>query len=288
MKNFNLYESFSFIDDDILEQSEQKSKKILMYNWKKWGTLVACCLIMIAAFAMPNLPTSSSPDKPQTNPDGNIKKYGVSDTDTPQPQDITQASVDTQDGTKKHPASTDTEDGAKKRPTNAIDETLTLFEAQKVKYLGAYMLSKGPSDFSLESIQHYQDDTSNYLNELWTKGGDSFDEISWRVSLYDETYANYITSVADTKNYDLSLYPFPLADSVPEELFGIVEHPIFHIEELTLDVVNRRAYSFDNDNDTNEIRMSFGVLYDDIVVEVTTKGISSKWLYEQLIKLKTR
>lgn len=96
---------------------------------------------------------------------------------------------------------------------------------------------------------------------------------------------NRVTSVDDTQNYDLSLYPFPLADSVPEELFEIVDHPIFNIDELTLEAVNRRAYSINESNDTSEIRMAFGVRYGDIVVEVTTKGVLPEWVYNRLTNI---
>lgn len=51
--------------------------------------------------------------------------------------------------------------------------------------------------------------------------------MSWRISCYDKSMAARVTPVEDVRNYDLSLYPFPLADFVPEELFEMVDHPIF-------------------------------------------------------------
>lgn len=164
-----------------------------------------------------------------------------------------------------------------------IDETMTLEEAKRSEPFGCYMLSEAPSGFTVETIRRYQDETANYLSGLWTKGEGSFDEISWRVSFYDDTMESRVTSVDDTQNYDLSLYPFPLADSVPEELFEIVDHPIFDIDELTLEAVNRRAYTINESNDTDGIRMTFGVRYGDVVVEITTKGVSAQWIYDQLI-----
>ena len=60
---------------------------------------------------------------------------------------------------------------------------------------------------------------------------------------YDESMAGRVTAVEDRENYDMGLYPIPLADSVPEELWEIVGHPIFRAEELTLEAVQRRVIS---------------------------------------------
>ena len=47
MNRTDLYRSFNDMDDDILERSE-KSKKMSMYVWKRWGTIAACfCLLVI-------------------------------------------------------------------------------------------------------------------------------------------------------------------------------------------------------------------------------------------------
>ena len=72
---------------------------------------------------------------------------------------------------------------------------------------------------------------------------------------------------------------------MPEELFAIVDHPIFRIGELTQEAVSRRAYSFSESGDSGKIRMSFGVCYGDVVVEVTAKGVPVEWVYEQLVEL---
>jgi len=68
-------------------------------------------------------------------------------------------------------------------------------------------------------------------------------------------------------------------------LFEIVDHPIFNMDELTLEAINRRAYSINESNDTSAIRMTFGVRYGDVVVEVTTKGVSAQWIYDQLVNV---
>ena len=58
-------------------------------------------------------------------------------------------------------------------------------------------------------------------------------DLNWGVFELKERDKARITSVADTENYDLALYPIPRGDSVPEELWEIVDRPIFLFEELT-------------------------------------------------------
>lgn len=249
-------EAMSELDNKYIDEAILYKKKARKHRWMKPGALVACfSLMLVAAFSTLHFMQSSDISIPQSQPNTSI-------------------SSSTQDEAAKHESQ-----------NVVIDETMTLEEAQRLEPFGGYMLSEVPSGFTAETIQRYQDENTNYLLGLWTKGEGSFDEISWRVSFYDETMGNRVTSVYDTRNYDLSLYPSPLADSVPEELFEIVDHPIFNIDELTLEAVNRRAYSISQSNDTNETRMSFGVRYGDIVVEITTKGVSPEWIYDQLINV---
>lgn len=163
-------------------------------------------------------------------------------------------------------------------------ETLTLQEGLETETLGAYLLAEAPRGFRLESLKRTLE--GDILFGVWIKSG-AYDEIDWKVSLYSEADANRMTTAADTRNYDMSLYPIPLCESVPEELRQIVDHPIFSIDELTQDVVNRRAYYVNDSGDTAGARMTFGVLYGEVLVEVTTKGVSPEWLYEQLSSLKS-
>ena len=164
-------------------------------------------------------------------------------------------------------------------------ETLTLQEGLETETLGAYLLAEAPRGFQVESVKLSRESKGDILFSVWIKSG-AYDEIDWKVSLYSEADANRVTTAADTRNYDMGLYPIPLCESVPEELRQIVDHPIFSIDELTQDVVNRRAYYVNDSGDTAGARMSFGVLFGEVLVEVTTKGVSPEWLYEQLSSLK--
>lgn len=159
------------------------------------------------------------------------------------------------------------------------NEILTLSEAIKDSDFGSYMLADTPAGYNTESIRRYIDQNSNFLSGLWTHG---YNSLSWQVYYLSGNDSARITDVADTANYDLSLYPIPRAESVPKELREIVDNPIFRFEELTLDVIYKRAYTINDSGDLEGYRMHFSVLYGDIIVDISTKGISPEWLFEQL------
>lgn len=164
-----------------------------------------------------------------------------------------------------------------------FDRALTQAEALDDPDFGPYMLNTIPAGFTEESIRRYKDQNLDYLSGLWTRG---YDSLGWKVSYFSEDDAARLTSVEDTENYDLSLYPIPRADSVPEELWAIVNDPIFDADELTLDAVYARAYKINDAGDTDGWRMDFSVKYGNILVYVNTKGVTPEWVYEQLIRLR--
>lgn len=160
-----------------------------------------------------------------------------------------------------------------------ISKNLTFSEALKDESFGMYMPSSVPNGFKSENIQRFKDQKSDFLSGVWTHG---YDDLRWKISYLGEGNDDRITSVKDKRNYDLSLYPVPRADSVPDELREIVDNPIFRIDELPLDAVKARAYTLDDAGDSNSYRMHFSVLYRDVLVEISSKGISPEWMYNQL------
>lgn len=159
------------------------------------------------------------------------------------------------------------------------DRQITWAEASADEQFGDLWLTVLPAGFTEESIRRHKDMLNDYLSGLWTKG---LDQLSWRVWYVTEEDQARMTSVADKENYDLSLYPIPRAESVPEALFQVVNDPIFDIEELTLEAVLCRAYTVEDVGDSGGVRMMFSVRYGDKLVSVSTKGVDPQWLYEQL------
>lgn len=158
----------------------------------------------------------------------------------------------------------------------------TLSEAQSEPDFGQYMPSQLPAGFEEAAIRRFKFQNANYLSGLWSKG---LDDLSWVVSPYTEADARRLTGINEKENYDLSLYPIPRADSVPDGLREIVDDPIFAAEELTLDAIYCRAYKISDAGDTDGWRMRFSVRYGDIIVSVSAKGVEPEWLYQQLVNL---
>lgn len=163
------------------------------------------------------------------------------------------------------------------------EDRLSLDEARADIDFGAYLPRTLPDGFVFKDALRYINQVQNSLYVNWTKG---MGYINWRVSLLDDNDKTRITSVADTKNYDLALYPIPRADSVPDELREVVNNPIFLINELTLDVVQVRTYETSDAGDEPGQRMHFSVLDGDILVELNVKGVSSEVIFDILQQIK--
>ena len=159
------------------------------------------------------------------------------------------------------------------------DRSLFHEEALALESFGSYFLSSIPDGFTEESIHHFRDQKTEYLSGLWTR---NYDELYWKVSYLTEEDRSRLTHEEETQRYDLSLYPIPRADSVPEELREVVDNPIFYAEELSSELVWARAYKTGEQGDSNGWRMSFSVLYGDMVVTVRSKGVDPDWIYKQL------
>lgn len=159
------------------------------------------------------------------------------------------------------------------------DEKFTIEQAYEDEIFGKYVPKNIPSGFSLISASRFVNQSTDSLTCIWEKG---MDEIWWVASIPKETDMSLITKVSDTKNYDMSLYKIPLADSVPKELMEIVSNPIFKIEELTPEAVKARAYKINDAGDTSGCRLNLGVLYDDVLVDITSKGADPEWVYNML------
>lgn len=159
------------------------------------------------------------------------------------------------------------------------DRSLFHEEALALESFGSYFLSSIPDGFTEESIHHFRDQKTEYLSGLWTR---NYDELYWKVSYLTEEDRSRLTHEEETQRYDLSLYPIPRADSVPTELWEVVDDPIFYGDELTPDLIWARAYKTNDSGDSTGWRMKFSVLYGDMVIHIRTKGIDPAWIYEQL------
>jgi hypothetical protein len=159
------------------------------------------------------------------------------------------------------------------------NDSLSLAEARADADFGIYIPETLPKGFGFESANRFINQERNTLFVNWTKG---MSYISWQISMMKDNDKTRITSVADTRNYDLAFYPIPRADSVPDELREIVDNPIFLIDELTLDTVRARSYEVSDSGDVQGPRMRFSVLYGDVLVELRVKGASPEVMFDIL------
>ena len=158
------------------------------------------------------------------------------------------------------------------------DEKLTLEEAQNDPDFGAYLPEGVPSKFAFESAQRFLNQEQNSLSASWNSKNDY---ISWSVSKATDYDHGLIVAASEFEKYDMSLYPIPLVESVPKELWEYVNNPVFLAEELTLDVVNARAIYAGNDRgDSSGWRIDFSVLYGDVVVRANIKGATPEQVWE--------
>ncbi|MDR0948394.1 MAG: hypothetical protein LBM69_02605 [Lachnospiraceae bacterium] len=152
------------------------------------------------------------------------------------------------------------------------DDGVTLSEAMADPDFGKYIPTSEPSGFDYESGRRFINQNTDDLSIHWTK---NYNYLTWCVSAMNESLQTNVTSVSERENYDLSLYPIPTSQSVPDERREIVTNPIFQYDEMTLDTVYARARYIDDDaGDEPGYRINFNVLIDDALIQISAKGLA--------------
>ena len=163
-------------------------------------------------------------------------------------------------------------------PKDVINQTLSLEEAQKDPNFGKFMLKNEPEGFSLHSITRSKYGEVNSLSGIWEDGNNRLD---WDVSEVQPTHYERMVSV-DSELYEkLSAYSNSPSHMVPEELRECLFHPIYYIEELTLDMVRDRA-----EISSEAQKMLFSVKFGDVVVLINSRGVTPEWIYQQLVQIR--
>ena len=114
----------------------------------------------------------------------------------------------------------------------------------------------------------YQEGRSNDLFVRWSRGYDNVE-----VCIYRDGYYSYnLVSPDQPETYDLSLYPIPWCDSVPEKYRDTVDRPAFKAEDMSLAIVEARG----REHDTGGMTYSFDVLHPDgTVVSYRCDGLTA-------------
>ena len=158
---------------------------------------------------------------------------------------------------------------------------LTFQEARRDPDFGSLFLRILPDGFTEESILRLKNQSTDMLSGLWTRG---YAELSWKVSRYTAADAARLVHPSEREKYDLSLYPIPRAETVPEHLQTVVDDPIFDLAELTDDAVQARCWEvYDRGDDGGMVRLNFTVRLGELLISVRAKGVDPKWIYDQLL-----
>lgn len=246
-KAFLLLESIGRVSDETLERCETARP----IPWRRWTAAAACCGLLVTGLFLlsPGIQEEGTVDHPPT-----------------QTQD---EKADSAQRTKTDP--------------DRVRKTLTFAQAQTVPVLGDYLPQEAPAGFYEESVFWESGPEGETLSVLWCKAG-SYDELRWMVRPWTEADRQNLTAPDQPERYDLSRYPIPRAESVPEALREVVDCPVFRAGDLSPEVLRRRADVVPEAGDS-ALRFRFAVTYGDWVVELSGKGGDLAWVGQQLAVL---
>lgn len=161
-----------------------------------------------------------------------------------------------------------------------LDESLSEAQAYADADYGNY-LPKIPKEYVLNDAKRFMNQEDDFLFASWSSG---YLDVDIKISKLKEEEKRRLVSAEETVLYDMSLYPIPWADSMPADQYDIIQNPIFKLEDLTLDMLKMRGFirSEQGESKGGTVCMNFSVLYDDILVELRTEGISPEYLFEEL------
>jgi len=160
------------------------------------------------------------------------------------------------------------------------NDRLTLAEARLDADFGMFLPQHVPSGFTFETALRLVNTRDNSLFVHWSRG---LDVISWRVGTPLESDLWNIVSANDREKFDVSLYSIPWFDSVPAEFRYYFQSPVFLADEFTLDVIIARTMLGGSGRSGAAPRpetTQFGVLFGDVLVEVSMTGVSPEEVWE--------
>lgn len=137
------------------------------------------------------------------------------------------------------------------------EEFSTLAQARQEADFAPYLPQSAPiSDYGkFYGRLSFQDGVQNMLFVRWSRG---YDDVE--VCVYRDGYRSYhLADPGEPETYDLSLYPIPWCDSVPDEYRETVNDPAFKAEDMSLTIVEARG----REHDTGGMTYSFDVLHPD-------------------------
>ena len=165
------------------------------------------------------------------------------------------------------------------------DERLTLQQARADRDFGSHLPAALPEGFAYEGEQPAHRVLGQNRNDLsilaYRTGSSGYCEISVRYS-YDSK-GRTVVKQEQVESYDLTPYAIPWADTMPESMRETLENPLFFFDDLTLEMVQKRCYHWDDQGDGDGTRCRFSVQFaDGVVAEIWTKGLEAEEIFQLL------
>ena len=142
----------------------------------------------------------------------------------------------------------------------------TLEQARQETAFAPYLPADDLPGYSeFEGFLSYQEGCRNQLSLSWRHG---MDDVFIQVCLPegDSPYTDQPMDVTVPESYDVRLYEIPWADLVPEEYRLNFSSPTFAAGDMSREIVAARAYTPNEQGDTNSLRIQFQVLHENGVL----------------------
>ena len=153
-------------------------------------------------------------------------------------------------------------------------------EAYQNQTYGRFLPRQLLSGFQFESAAIYHSGKANEaLSFLYCSG---YNDIRVLVRKYQQQDDPSRVGAEETKRYDITQYEIPFADSVPEELYPTMFHPIFPAEEINEDVISRRIVAVDDVGEGHHESVVFAFQYGEFLVEYNVKAKSMDGVYDMV------
>jgi len=154
------------------------------------------------------------------------------------------------------------------------DEVMNLIQATQDDTFGAYMPVNVPTNFRFDHARRMLDQQFNGLIAFWDSGSE---RIHWQIEATTEHQLSQVVCPSQREKFDLTLYPPPWFN-LPWEQSRFLSNPVFHVEDLTFEIVLSRMETTRRGSQ----RFHFGILYGDVVVIVSTEGLTAEQVWGML------
>jgi len=169
------------------------------------------------------------------------------------------------------------------------DEELTLHEAQNCPLFGRFVPNT-PDEFVFVRANRVITTRSNHLTVSFMHDvpWQFRNTIMWTAAVPTEDDFQRIVCTTDTHKFDVALFPFPWADSVPHEYRNYFHNAVFIASEITLQTVQARTWWDDRErgNIPGWRLNDFSVLFDDVIVHISLHGLSAEQIWEMIEEIK--